>query len=171
LNQSTETNQINSSNQLDSMTQEVELTMQDIANQEDNPSGKLKKAVRFLRKESLNWAVAEAVGLTPALQTWMNSEGLLVHEVRLDPPEYDRFRVKVRYNPAFDWSVAGPLIEEFGITVSTTRATDYWVADIFVTGQETLQCTTFGATAIEAALRCLALHRLGEEVEIPSELI
>jgi hypothetical protein len=64
-----------------------------------------------------------------------------------------------------DWALAGPIIEREGITVR--RYTDaLWDASI---GR--LDYVADGPTPLIAAMRCYVASQLGDEVEVPDELI
>lgn len=62
-----------------------------------------------------------------------------------------------------DWSQGGPIIEREGITL--THQTHKWAAqtddDIFA----------WGATPLIAAMRCYVASKLGDEVDVPEELL
>ena len=64
-----------------------------------------------------------------------------------------------------DWALAGPIIEREGITVR--RYTDaLWDASI---GR--LDYVADGPTPLTAAMRCYVASKLGDEVEVPDELL
>ena len=68
------------------------------------------------------------------------------------------------YSPSTNWAHGGPIIETMGMHISRTNKTDKepWAA-----------CMTHwidGETPLIAAMRCYVAYRLGDEVEIPTEL-
>jgi len=64
-----------------------------------------------------------------------------------------------------DWAQGGPIIEREKITVEYTGDPDTWCACIMA-DQE-----VYGPTPLIAAMRCYVASKLGDEVEIPEELI
>jgi hypothetical protein len=72
------------------------------------------------------------------------------------------------YAPSTDWSQGGPIIEREGITVSDGSP---------VTGLEWMACDRgsthiqHGPTYLIAAMRCYVASKLGDDVEIPKELL
>ena len=64
-----------------------------------------------------------------------------------------------------DWSLAGPIIEEEGITLEHWKCTGHWQA-----ANELITKVTNGPTPIIAAMRCYVASKLGDEVEVPEEL-
>lgn len=94
--------------------------------------------------EQLDWAVAKAKGWSTHLP-WDD-----------------------RCVPSTDWSQGGPIIEREEIATRPTRFG--WEA---VTEQSDYYsvCRLFGPTALIAAMRCYVASKLGDEVEIPEELL
>lgn len=81
------------------------------------------------------------------------------------------------YAPAESWSVAGPIIEREGISTVRDEGDDYWQAvtdansgSMFGPGLcgNNFQC---GPTPLIAAMRCYVASRLGDEVDVPDELV
>lgn len=73
-------------------------------------------------------------------------------------------RTLYNYSPSTNWAQGGPIIEIMGMHISRTNKTDKepWAA-----------CMTHwidGETPLVAAMRCYVAYRLGDEVEIPTEL-
>lgn len=65
------------------------------------------------------------------------------------------------YSPHTDWAQAGPIIEREGITL--TACNGAWEATY-------RGYFGYGPTPLIAAMRCYCASKLGDEVEIPSEL-
>ena len=67
------------------------------------------------------------------------------------------------YEPATDWAQGGPIIEREGITL--THQQTQWVAqtddDVFA----------YGPTPLIAAMRCYVVSKLGDNIDIPDELL
>jgi len=73
-----------------------------------------------------------------------------------------------------NWAQGGPIIEReciatyaSGACSVTPKNPDYWVAEILDTEE---MITQYGPTPLIAAMRCYVASKLGDEVEIPSEL-
>lgn len=123
--------------------------------------GKMKVKVSEASGVVLDWLVARC-------------EGKLitdVDEVVLDVP--------LDYTPSRDWAQGGPIVER-------ERIEPYWVGEecraaikfktktITPNGFEVVTDTFKsyqGASLLEAAMRCYVTSKLGEEVEVPDELI
>lgn len=74
------------------------------------------------------------------------------------------------YAPSTDWSQGGPIIKREEITVCWQGAT--WVGSKFnirVDGEYEFQNS--GPTPLIAAMRCYVASKLGDEVDIPKELL
>ena len=115
---------------------------------------------------ALNWAVAKCEGKvaqdvygTPELM----ESGLHLHycDVLLSHP----------YSPSTDWAQGGALIQREGIGIR--QYGDFlesrWQADKWAFKFVDPMAT--GPTPLIAAMRCLCHSKLGDEVEIPDELL
>jgi hypothetical protein len=72
-----------------------------------------------------------------------------------------------RFNPSTNWAQGGPIIEREGITLASPNPIDAdWCAMLW--GAQAKQS---GTTPLIAAMRCYVASKLGDEVEIPKELI
>jgi hypothetical protein len=99
-----------------------------------------------LTGHALNWAVARCeggVGENQLLGAW--------------------------YAPSTDWAQGGPIIEREVITLIHPRW-DGWTAHKYDDRVEDESYTLDGPTPLIAAMRCYVASKLGEEVEIPTEL-
>jgi len=76
------------------------------------------------------------------------------------------------YEPISDWAQGGPIIERERIAIGFDRIDDIdcglaiWAACKYHDGVE-----GYGPTPLIAAMRCYVASKLGEEVEIPEELL
>lgn len=87
-------------------------------------------------------------------------------------PEYNSIGMEFEaHHYSTDWSQGGPIIEEGAISLCP---------DEFITGDtrwcavctnEAVGYEAFGPTPLIAAMRCYVASKLGDEVEVPSELI
>ena len=64
---------------------------------------------------------------------------------------------------AADWLAAGPIIDREGISVRRFTNQTFWVAYVNQHGAEWIQ----GRTALEAAMRAYAEHKLGALISLP----
>lgn len=115
-----------------------------------------------LTRTALDWAVAKIEGYKPCY-----TDG------RLRPV----FRTGLDVEPTWpnystDWAQGGPIIERERITlrVSTMPVLD-WAAFYDVPGEYHAHIRKKGPTALIAAMRCYVQLKLGNEVEIPEELL
>lgn len=121
----------------------------------------MKIKTNELTGNPLDWAVSsiEEPGLSRRLNTWKYkwNKGLLRYSV--------------------DWGLAGPIIDREGISIVQEAGYDWWQAAIEVQLGSmfgTDLCGSHrqeGPTALTAAMRCFVASRLGEEVEVPEELM
>ena len=82
------------------------------------------------------------------------------------------------YTPSTNWSQGGPIIEREGITLSRNEQKSFvgqqpWVSylieHLFMDEYE--HEYQYGPTPLMAAMRCYVASKLGDEIEIPEELI
>lgn len=73
------------------------------------------------------------------------------------------------YRPSTNWAQAGPIIEREGISVTTEQALGNsakgWRATF------SYHVDAHGETPLIAAMRCYVASKLGDEVDLPKELI
>lgn len=70
-----------------------------------------------------------------------------------------------RYRPSTDWAQGGPIIEQEGI--HTGQGMDgLWYANKGISKYH-----QFGRTPLIAAMRCYVASKLGDDIDIPEELI
>ena len=108
---------------------------------------------------ALDWAVATALGRGP--QYNMESHGRTWYEWWLAAPGYE-------YEPmpsySTKWAHGGPIIEREMLTVG-------WVGDTWAAVVGLVEHKQIGPTPLTAAMRCYVASELGDEVEIPEELV
>ena len=66
-----------------------------------------------------------------------------------------------------DWSQGGPIIEREGITLERFKNSNKWSAFMFSTGDCEMSCDT----PLIAAMRCYVASKLGDNIDIPKELL
>ena len=131
---------------------------------------KVKTAV--LKDAPLDWAVAKAQGRTeikifgrnqPSDRGWV--------EVRFNP---DPKAATARFDPTENWSQGGPIIEreEIGLrrNAPCSRGRE-WEASPSITAKGAGGKWGTGPTPLIAAMRCFVASKLGDEVDIPEELL
>jgi len=105
----------------------------------------------------LNWLVAKCKG---EATKWDSDEDAFVF--------FDREEGGDRhYAPSTDWAQGGPIIEREGITLRNFIQGDAWDAEL---GYERTFLES-GPTPLIAAMRCYVASNLGDEVEVPEELL
>lgn len=94
--------------------------------------------------------------------------------VELQPGSGDRYSGWMQFSPSTNWAQGGPIIEREGISVSHCKhgveGVDAWWATGGPTGEEET-LGLFGPTPLIAAMRCFVASKLGDEVEVPEELV
>lgn len=105
---------------------------------------------------ALDWAVAKCEGLESYASAYLVDDEL----VYLDEAS------ESTWEPSIYWGQGGPIIEREKISVQWDPRVNEWVA---VAGHEVI--IGLGPTPLIAAMRCYVASRLGDEIEIPEELI
>ena len=120
------------------------------------------------------WKKVELTGLTPvaslegAALDWAVAKcelGEAINEID-DPHFYST-----------DWALGGPLIEREGIALDCLRTCfviDSWVAtsEMVREGDHYSPVIEFtGSTPLLAGMRCYVASKMGDEVEVPNELV
>ena len=101
-----------------------------------------------LQGAALDWAVAEANGFAV-----IESYGTLWNQ---------------EYAPSNDWAKGGPIIEHEGLGVERDDQ-GVWFASYDLSADTAWGAT--GPTPLIAAMRCYVASKLGDDVEIPDELM
>jgi hypothetical protein len=105
---------------------------------------------------ALDWAVAKCD------QEWSDDDALLW----VQDDEY-------RYAPSTDWAQGGPIIEREDISVNREFASGKieWAAWTPAPIRDDAEAFGYGPTPLIAAMRCYVASKLGDEVEVPKELV
>ena len=111
-----------------------------------------------LTDAALDWAVCEAAGLLAAYPRARKDFAL-----QWSGPGNGHL------HPSTAWSQGGPIIEGGRINIRASGAGD-WVASTHDVPHP-YRVIRYGTTPLIAAMRCYVASKLGEEVEIPNELI
>ena len=112
---------------------------------------------------ALDWAVAQCEGKVYGYK----------HQL------VDDCRDVIPYTPSTDWSQGGPLLERENIGLEKHRLDGpyQWAAcdwhPVVVQGHTCLERSKFayGPTQLIAAMRAVVASRLGDEVDVPEELV
>ena len=116
----------------------------------------MKTKTSELTGAALDWAVAQAEG-NVRLQ-FDSREGLII----------DNVLGWIPYRPSLAWQQGGPIIEREKITIDWAYRMD-WEARLYTPDEEPWVFT--GQTPLIAAMRCYVASKLGDEVDVPDELI
>lgn len=114
----------------------------------------MKKNVSELTGPALDWAVAQCEDVS-----WWQFQSCQQFEEHA-------------YQYSSNWLAGGPIIEREGITVDCVRCDrhiDSWAAALPTPRK--LACVEGVSTPLVAAMRCYCCAKLGDEVEIPEELL
>lgn len=90
---------------------------------------------------------------------------------KADGHDMDHFQVVDAYQPSTDWAQGGPIIEREGICTkrqlpaSAGYEWNSWQHTKFGNGDAS------GPTPLIAAMRCYVASKIGDEIEIPEELL
>lgn len=111
---------------------------------------------------ALNWAVAKAEGHVKDLDEGVDVMGLTLEQWH--------------YSPSTDWRQGGPIMEKMKIGLSyfkgdTLDKKPFVVAAISTDYGPEGSLWMAGPTPLIAAMRCYVASKLGNEVDIPEELL
>lgn len=125
---------------------------------------------------ALDWAVAKAQGRTEIKifsRTRPNDRGWI--EVRFNP---EPKAATARFDPSENWDQGGPIIERELIDTKTkfkcasiTSPQGEWHWQASTVNEEDVAYWFDGPTPLIAAMRCFVASKLGEEIEVPDELM
>jgi hypothetical protein len=113
-----------------------------------------------LQGAALDWAVAKAEGV----------DGYIVNESFMTRWTDDECEDGVDYHYSTDWAQGGPIIERERISIEDCQdgAGLYWEATRI---EPPAVSEARGPTPLIAAMRCYVASKLGDEVEVPDELL
>jgi len=105
----------------------------------------------------LDWAVAKCEGIELV--------GGYYNRLLVDGRMSRGQEMLVIFKPSTDWAQGGPIIEREGIELFRNNEKSYWF-----TSRARNQIGT-GPTPLVAAMRCYVASKLGDEIEVPEELL
>ena len=114
--------------------------------------------------EVLNYLVAKAEGMLEVIHDTKSKE-LWYYDKETGRDKH--------FWPSTDWSLAGPIIEREGISICNLEANSSGVEGWTASTGELWSPQDDGwvsATPLIAAMRCYVASKLGDEVEVPTEL-
>jgi hypothetical protein len=123
----------------------------------------MKLKTTELQGEALDWAVANCEGE-------LSQHGGQVHLVESKVRFYED-TLDIQYTPSTDWSQGGPIIERERIATWFEHYEDEdaglpcWFAAKYCEREYP------GPTPLIAAMRCYVASKLGDEVEVPDEIL
>ena len=129
----------------------------------------MKIKISELKGIALDWAVAKCEGKVE--QGVYGSPELLESGLHL---HYCDVLLSHPYSPSTDWAEGGLLIQREKMTLSYDEDGQTYSAYVSLFRQRGMSNRTrwrSGPTPLIAAMRCLCCSLLGEEVEIPDELL
>ena len=84
-------------------------------------------------------------------------------------PDPDDFVMRTAdESPSTNWAQGGPIIERGKITVDYRETFGWWVA--YTNGSTDYEYGCTGPTPLIAAMRCYVASKLGDKIELPTEL-
>lgn len=110
---------------------------------------------------ALDWAVAKCGGV--------NDEAFRLYYEPTESTDYDSHGYP-EFHYSTVWAQGGPIIEREGMHVDCLRQgkNPVWEAWPYASGTKDIQQ---GPTPLIAAMRCYVAAKLGDEVEVPDELV
>ena len=108
--------------------------------------------------------------LTGAALDWAVSKCEYTKPVQIGGSTVMVFKdVPFDYRPSTNWAQCGSIIEREGI--ETCRLKDgEWRGQLYEEGIDKMH-REYGATPLIAAMRCFVASRMGDDIELPEELI
>lgn len=111
---------------------------------------------------ALDWAVAKSNGIPLVLSPFTGAKNFVMVGQNMKPTSYE-------YKPSTSWAQGGPIIErEIGslLYVLKDKHSRHWSAH-----SKDATWRHFGPTPLIAAMRVFVASKMGDEIEIPEELL
>ncbi len=115
---------------------------------------------------ALDWAVAKCEGRRVEFNHQYTEETKFDGWWQLGPNHWQPLN---KYST--DWAQGGPIIEREGINLDNYAKNPKWSAWTPAPDRESGEAQAYGPTPLIAAMRCYVVSKLGDEVEIPEELV
>lgn len=129
----------------------------------------MKTETSELTGAALDWAVAKCEDETDVLFAYRQYGKLLVRQAGC----HETHDSEWPYEPSTDWSQGGPILTRERIS-RTIDHSGLWIAywtDGYTEGDEGRKWMQCDRSELVAGLRCYVASKLGDELEIPNELI
>ncbi|MBS0453995.1 MAG: DUF2591 domain-containing protein [Proteobacteria bacterium] len=122
---------------------------------------------------ALDWAVCKSAGLIDAYPKHVGTGKKFLKEWKADIQPWLR--------PSTNWAQSGPIIEREGIELHqladavavelhpTYKPGDRWECNVWPADEDLISIC--GPTPLIAAMRCYVASKLGDEVDVPEELL
>ena len=130
---------------------------------------------------TLDWAVAKALGHQIARDALLDEaamhgstmrgftiRGWWISGLAADPNKWMHLS---KFSPSTNWSQGGPIIEREGVSIVQEGDAAEWVGSVYNYETEDWHLYTSGPTPLIAAMRCYVASKMGDEVDVPAELI
>jgi Protein of unknown function (DUF2591) len=123
-----------------------------------------------LTDAAIDWAVAIADGLeVESIQTLRSGKKYInVWTICSLTGEREHSR---QWNPSTDWAQAGYIIEREKLTIAYEHDRELWESDKVEEVDYERYVKEDGPTPLVAAMRCFVASKLGEDVDVPDELV
>lgn len=113
-----------------------------------------------LEGAALDWAVAKCEGWVAGT----NDEDLVSFVLESSPDE-------MHFWPSTDWAQGGPIIEREWLDVTPWPNESDENLRWQCKQHDSIDCVALGSTPLIAAMRCYVASKLGDEVEVPDEIV
>jgi hypothetical protein len=122
----------------------------------------MKLKTTELQRSALDWAVAKCEFNEPHYEP----DDWLVYVTERDSDDDGWI-----FKPSTDWSQGGPIIEREWLDVTPWPNESDEDLRWQCKQHDSIDCVAFGPTPLIAAMRCYLASKLGDEVDVPDELM
>ena len=122
----------------------------------------MKLKTTELQRSALDWAVAKCEFNEPHYEP----DDWLVYVTERDSDDDGWI-----FKPSTDWSQGGPIIEREWLDVTPWPNESDEDMRWQCKQHDSIDCVAFGPTPLIAAMRCYLASKLGDEVDVPDELM
>ena len=124
-----------------------------------------------LKGPALDWAVGKCWwhGEFYRGKVWIHDKTTFILNTTSVISPDKRYLYSQEWKPSTDWNQAGPIIEREEVGVQKSIEGD-WIAFISSDALE-MEWISRGPTPLIAAMRCYVASKMGDEIEIPKELL